>query len=92
MKTFFTFLMCSLIILSLAGCGIMDHHSQDSHMGSVVNYLYPDAKEAPQMQASVTTLRPPVRVGIAFVPGGGWDTGLPETDKQHLLERVKASF
>lgn len=92
MKAFFALLMSGLTILALAGCAITEHHSQDKHMGSVVDYLYPDAKEAPQMQASITTLRPPVRVGIAFVPGGGWNTGLPETDKQHLLERVKASF
>ena len=44
------------------------------------------------MEAAVTRLRPPVRVGIAFVPGGGWGSGLPETEKMKLLERVKSAF
>lgn len=44
------------------------------------------------MEEAVTYLRPPIRVGIAFVPGGSWGAGLPETEKLKLLERVKESF
>jgi rhombotail lipoprotein len=40
----------------------------------------------------VTYLRPPVRVGIAFVPGSGSGAVLSETEKLKLLERVKTSF
>ncbi|OIO02275.1 MAG: rhombotarget lipoprotein [Desulfovibrionaceae bacterium CG1_02_65_16] len=85
-------MLASTLLLALAGCAALNPHGSGNHTGSVVDYLYPDAKEAPQMQLSTTTLRPPVRVGIVFVPGGGWNIGLPETDKEKLLERVKASF
>jgi len=60
-------------------------------VASIVDYLYPDAKEPPAMQPTVTRLRLPIRVGIAFVPGGS-RSALSETEKAKLLERVKASF
>jgi rhombotail lipoprotein len=68
------------------------NHPGTRQAGSVVDYLYPDAKEPPKMEATVTRLRLPVRVGIAFAPGGGNGAGLPEAAKTQLLERVKASF
>ncbi len=80
------------LILMLGGCASWFPHGGAKQMGSIVDYLYPDAKEPPQLHPEVTYLRPPVRVGIAFVPGGGGGAGLPETEKIKLLERVKASF
>lgn len=84
--------LLAMFIAVLAGCASWFPQGGVRQAGSIVDYLYPDAKEAPQMQPSVTYLRPPVRVGIAFVPGGGWGAGLPEPEKAKLMERVKASF
>ena len=91
MKTAIACLLAGLLLM-LGGCASWFPHGGAKQTGSIVDYLYPDAKEPPQLQASVTTLRPPVRVGIAFVPGGGWGAGLPEAEKTKLLERVKAAF
>lgn len=91
MKTLLACLIAGLL-LALAGCASWFPQGGAKQTASIVDYLYPDAKEPPQLQPSVTYLRPPVRVGIAFVPGGGWGAGLPEPDKARLLERVKASF
>ena len=83
-------LMASLMVL--AGCASWLPATGAKQVASTVDYLYPDAKEAPQLKAGVTTLRPPIRVGVAFVPGGGSRDGLPEAEKLKLLERVKAAF
>jgi rhombotail lipoprotein len=91
MKTTITAFMLVLMLL-IAGCASWVPGGGVKQAGSVVDYLYPDAKEPPQMQPSVTYLRPPVRVGIAFVPGGASGAGLPEPEKAKLLERVKNAF
>ncbi len=82
----------ALLSALLVGCASWVHQTGQKQNASVVDYLYPDAKDAPQLQAGVTYLRPPVRVGIAFVPGGRWGTELPEAERLKLLERVKAAF
>lgn len=79
-------------VLLLAGCATLFRPQQEHRAASVVDYLYPAASEAPQLRPGTTTLRPPVRVGIAFVPGGQWDSGASEQSKRLLLERVKAAF
>ncbi|WP_297831319.1 rhombotarget lipoprotein [Pseudomonas sp.] len=87
-------IICSLMMVSLfafGGCSWVDSHSS-KQVASTVDYLYPNAKEAPQMKSEVTYLRPPVRVGIAFVPSANWGDGLSEVDKLKLQERVKAAF
>lgn len=89
---FFYYSLLALLLATLGGCASMFSHQGARQAGSIVDYLYPDAKEAPNMQPGVTTLRPPVRVGIAFVPGTGYGAGLPEAEKTRLLERVRASF
>lgn len=81
------------LLAVVSGCAswVQGHSVQQN--GSVVDYLYPNAKEVPTLQATVTQLRPPVRVGIAFVPGGGrGNDALTEQQKMKLLERVKAAF
>jgi len=78
--------------LLLAGCATLFRPQQEHRAASAVDYLYPNASEAPQLQPGTTTLRPPVRVGIAFVPGGQWESGASEQSKRLLLERVKAAF
>ncbi len=91
MKTLFTFVLV-VVLLALAGCASWSSGKGPKQVGSVVDYLYPNAKEPPVLKSEVTRLRPPVRVGVAFVPGSGAAAGLPETEKIKLLERVKASF
>jgi rhombotail lipoprotein len=79
-------------LLTLGGCASMFSQHSTRQAGSIVDYLYPDAKEAPQMAPTVTRLRLPVRVGIAFAPSAGRGAGLQEAAQAQLLERVKASF
>jgi rhombotail lipoprotein len=89
------FLKTLLIIAVAAGLsGCVGWRSPDGakQTGSLVDYLYPNAKEAPTLAPSVVKLRPPVKVGIAFVPGANWNNGLPEAAKMKLLERVRDSF
>jgi rhombotail lipoprotein len=84
--------LACFLALTVTACASWIPQGASKQTGSIVDYLYPDAKEAPQMKPTVTTLRPPVRVGIAFVPGGAWNSGLPEAEKTKLLERIKESF
>jgi rhombotail lipoprotein len=83
-----------VLLVVLSGCASMlGPPSSTKHAGSVVDYLYPDAKAAPQLQPEVTHLRPPVRVGVAFVPGCACGDGEPtEAQKTKLLVQVKDSF
>lgn len=82
-----------LMLAALAGCASMfgGGYSGARQAGSIVDYLYPNAKEPPALQQSVTYLRPPVRVGIAFTPSVGYGS-LPEAEKTRLLERVRGAF
>jgi len=85
-------IVIALLLAVLGGCASMTPGGRVQQTGSVVDYLYPNSKNVPVMQASVTQLRPPVRVGIAFVPGSGWGNTLTEEQKMKLLSRVKAAF
>lgn len=90
-------LACLILLFStlqLAGCAAMWQQKTESHAGSVVTYLYPDAKEAPQLTPSTTYLRPPIKVGLAFVPSNtGWDGArLSDAEKLKLMERVQSAF
>lgn len=94
-------LLCALGVLALAGCATQSVH----HSSSVVDYLYPRAKQE-IIQPSVPTLRLPLKVGIAFVPerrsqseGGFWNwsraasgPALTEARKTVLLETLAAHF
>lgn len=83
----------TLTVLLLTGCANLWHRTDtQTQSGSAVEYLFPDAKQAPQMAPGVTTLRPPVKVGIAFAPAAQWGTAIPEQQKTLLLEKVKGNF
>ncbi|MYM40659.1 rhombotarget lipoprotein [Duganella qianjiadongensis] len=84
--------LITLLVTTLSGCAFWGSGQRVQQNGSVVDYLYPNAKQPTAMVPGMTQLRPPVRVGIAFVPGGGWGNGPSEQQKMKLLERVKASF
>jgi rhombotail lipoprotein len=77
-------------VLALTGCAAIFDHPQIHRNASAVDYLYPDTKQPPGMAETRTTLRPPVRVGIAFVPGS-W-SGISSEEQQRLLEQVRAEF
>ncbi len=81
-----------VFLVVCAGCASLASHNGIKQAGSIVEYLYPNSREAPNMQPTVTRLRPPVRVGVAFVPGASPRAGLPEAEKIKLLERVKSAF
>lgn len=85
-------LIVVIMLIGISGCASWLANNGTKQVGSIVDYLYPDVKEAPQLKTGITYLRPPVRVGVAFVPGGAWGAGLPEPEKLKLLERVKAAF
>lgn len=84
-------LWLGLALVALTACSFTGYRGGMKQAASIVDYLYPDTKEAPKLQATVTRLRLPLRVGIAFVPGNGNST-LPEAEKMKLLERARASF
>lgn len=85
-------LLIALIALALCSCSLWPSRDTRGQSGSVVDYLYPDAKSSPKLEPGVTTLRPPVNVGIAFVPGSHWSDTLTEAQQTQTLERVKAAF
>lgn len=82
----------SAAVLLVTGCATTLNGRSAQQSASVVDYLYPNASESPKLEQTVTTLRPPVRVGIAFVPTAARGRALPEADRLRLLERVKTSF
>lgn len=89
---FFTLLTTLLVAILLGGCASSFPHREVKQSASIVDYLYPRAEQAPKIEPGMAYLRPPVRVGLAFVPTGPRARALPETEKIKLLERVKASF
>ena len=89
---FFTLLTTLLVAILLGGCASSFPHREVKQSASIVDYLYPRVEQAPKIEPGMAYLRPPVRVGLAFVPTGPRARALPETEKIKLLERVKASF
>ncbi|MBI3715682.1 MAG: rhombotarget lipoprotein [Betaproteobacteria bacterium] len=94
--TILKLLAAGLLAALLGACASAFPHRDVKHSGSIVDYLFPNAKEAPQLSPGVTYLRPPVRVGLAFVPSGGrapaYAASLAEAEKIKLLGQVKAAF
>lgn len=88
----FSPLFALFVVVLLGGCASSFPHREVKQSASIVDYLYPRAEQAPQLEPGMATLRPPVRVGLAFVPAGPRARTLPETEKMKLMERVKASF
>ena len=88
---FFRYVLLLGLAATLAACA-STHLRSARQAGSIVDFLYPKADSAPVLTPTVTELRLPVRVGIAFVPGSGRGMGLPELEKQQMLERVKGAF
>ncbi len=67
--------------------------SSTQRSAGVLDYLYPEGK--PAQPPTDVHLELPLRVGVAFVPEeqtGYYPTGLEESEKQRLLERVRDAF
>lgn len=84
------------VIVALAvlvsGCVTWWPRTQQKQSGSVVDYLY-GKNEPVAMKPEVTTLKLPVRVGIAFVPSPTWNQGhVPEAEQIRMLTKVKDAF
>ena len=79
-------------LFSLSGCASMAGPRESKQSASIVDYLYPKATQAPQLAPGITYLKPPIRVGIAFVPNAASARTLPETEKIKLMDRVKIAF
>jgi rhombotail lipoprotein len=82
--------LCAVLMFS--GCASLAGPREAKQSASIVDYLYPKASQAPQLAPGITYLKPPVRVGIAFVPNAAGARSLPETEKIKLMERVKTAF
>src|SRR5210317_228670 len=83
------------VALLLAGCSTMWNWSGGARSGassSLVDYLYPDGQEPPDVEQSIPYLELPLRVGIAFVPGQAGSGTISEATKMQLLAKVKAAF
>ena len=87
----FRYLFLMTFAVALAGCASMSDRGA-RHAGSIVDFLYPKASVPPALAPTVTELRLPVRVGIAFVPGTSRGIAPSEMEKQQMLERVKGAF
>ncbi len=59
---------------------------------SLVEYLYPDGEEPPPFEEQVPRLELPLRVGIAFVPGGRGAIQPSEAVRMQAHENVRAQF
>lgn len=72
--------------IGLGGCT----STQSRQRASVVEYLYPDRND-PTPETGIPVLTLPIRVGLAFVPGGA-GAELSEVERQDLLGRVADHF
>ncbi|MBS0355595.1 MAG: rhombotarget lipoprotein [Proteobacteria bacterium] len=76
---------------ALAGCASwFNNQHRSTERGSIVEYLYPQG-DKPTLKPSLPELHLPLRVGIAFVPGDNY-SNLGESDRNQLIDRVKAAF
>jgi rhombotail lipoprotein len=88
-----SFLGACLALLAFLGCNTPQTTTRRS---SLMDYLYPKQQSAPQPNPAGAQLKLPLKLGIAFVPGGSssWrvkDLMAPGQEKQ-LLDVVKQSF
>jgi len=89
-----TKILTSILFLAvvMTGCAAWLPQAQQKQSGSVVDYLYGNKAE-PTMKPETTTLKLPVRVGIAFVPSASWNrSGIPEAEQMRMLNKVKDAF
>jgi rhombotail lipoprotein len=94
MGKYFLFVIAMAAFL-LTGCSTMWDWSGGARSGtssSLVDYLYPDGQEPPDVEQTIPYLELPLRVGIGFVPGQAGYGTISEATKMQLLAKVKAAF
>jgi rhombotail lipoprotein len=93
-------LVAAALTLLLGGCGILSGNECLFHCGEqraastpLVQFLYGDGRRVPDKDAAVT-LRLPIRVGLAFLPGRGAnpDAGPTPIERERILGSIRASF
>ncbi|WP_243322398.1 rhombotarget lipoprotein [Geothrix sp. SG200] len=87
------FIAAALALMAFLGCNTPETHVRRS---SLMDYLYPKQKAAPMPDPAGARLKLPLKLGVAFVPGGSasWrvqNLMAPGQEKQ-LLDVVKRSF
>jgi len=86
-------LAAALALLAALGCNTPETHVRRS---SLMDYLYPKQKAAPLPNPAGARLKLPLKLGIAFVPGGtaSWRVQnlLAPGQEKVLLDVVKQSF
>jgi len=89
----FVLLGAALAVLLSSGCNTPETTTRRS---SLMDYLYPKAKSAPAPNPAGARLNLPLKLGIAFVPGGShsWRVQnlLAPGQEKPLLDVVKQSF
>ncbi|MDJ0910041.1 MAG: rhombotarget lipoprotein [Woeseiaceae bacterium] len=85
-----------LLVVFLSGCttffGPYGTGTRVGASSSLVDYLYPDGQQPPAQSETVPQLDLPLRVGIAFVPGGRGAIQPSEAVRMQALENVRAQF
>ena len=85
-----------LLVVFLSGCTtLFGPYGTGTRVGassSLVDYLYPDGQQPPAQSDTVPQLDLPLRVGIAFVPGGRGAIQPSEAVRMQALENVRAQF
>lgn len=82
-----------LVLLAMPGCNTPETHVRRS---SLMDYLYPKEKSAPVPNPAGARLKLPLRLGVAFVPGGtaSWRVQnlMAPGQEKPLLDVVRQSF
>ncbi|HEU5163125.1 MAG TPA: rhombotarget lipoprotein, partial [Thermoanaerobaculia bacterium] len=82
----------------LSGCS---HSRSIQRRSDLMSYLYPAAQEAPTPNPGGVVLQLPLKLGIAFVPGGSTQAGcarcpqrrpVPAASEKELLDIVRKAF
>lgn len=78
-------------LLQLSACSMLGtERVRHNKTTSLVSFLYPDGQIPADLKRP--TLHLPLRVGLAYVPGSGRQTGIDSRLKLELLEQVRSSF
>lgn len=80
------------LMLLASGC---IHPTTQTRRSSLMAYLYPKAQAAPQPNPQGARLQVPLKLGVAFVPGGGgWRDNhpVPGLQEKPLVEMLRAAF
>lgn len=81
-----------MLAITLAGCASWMAPRKYAQSSSVVQFLHGNNAEPPALSVTTATLRPPVKVGVAFVPGRVGPGEIAETDRQAVLGKIRDAF